>query len=63
MAATPRGVFYEWILYSNTSLPSSILSAEDKLYLKKKRPQPKGRKITDNRISKLWAFLYQNLVK
>ena len=37
-----------------TSLPSSILSAEDMLYLEKKKPQHKGRKITlvsDNKIS------------
>ena len=27
-----------------TSLPSSILSAEDMLYLEKKKPQPKGRR-------------------
>ena len=42
------------------------LSAEDKLYLEKKRPQPKGRKITlasDNKISEVWTFLFQNLAK
>ena len=45
---------------------SSILSAKDKLYLEKKRPQPKGRKITlvsDNKISEVLAFLFQNLAK
>ena len=38
----------------------------DKLYLEKKRPQPKGRKITtvlDNKISEVWAILFQNLAK
>ena len=42
------------------------LSAEDKLYLQKKRPQPKGRNITlvsDNKISEVWTFLFQNLAK
>ena len=42
-----------------TSLPSSILSAEDMLHLEKKKPQPKGRKITivsDNKISSFWVL-------
>ena len=42
-----------------TSLPSSILSPEDMLYLEKKKPQPKGRKITlvsDNKISSFWVL-------
>ena len=42
------------------------LSAEDKLYLEKKRPQPKDWSTTlvsDNKTSKAWAFLFQNLVK
>lgn len=42
------------------------LSAGDKLYLKKKRPQPKDRSTTlvsDNKTSKAWALLFQNLVK
>ena len=34
-----------------------VLSAEDKLYLGKKRPQLKGKKITsDNKMSKVWKF-------
>ena len=46
-----------------TSLPSSILSAEDMLHLEKKKPQPKGRKITlvsDNKIS---SFLVLNTIR
>ena len=37
-----------------------------KLYLEKKRPQPKGRKITlvsGNKRSEVWAFLFQILLK
>ena len=37
-----------------------------KLYLEKKRPQPKGRKITlvsGNKRSEVWAFLCQILSK
>ena len=44
----------------------AFLSTEEKLHLEKKRPQPKGRRITlilDNKISKVWAFLFQNLTK
>ena len=54
------------IWHSNISLSSSALSAEDKLYPEKKRPQPKGRKInlvSDSKISEVWAFLFQNLAK
>ena len=60
------GITYVWIWHSNISLPSSVLSAEQRInYLEKKRPLPKGRKITvsNNKISELWAFLFQCLVK
>ena len=36
------------------------------MYPEKKRPQPKDRKIAlvaDNKMSKVWAFLFQNLAK
>ena len=58
MAASRWSVCYIWICHSDISLPSSILSAEDILYLEKKRPQPKGRKITvsDNTISQAFYF-------
>ena len=59
-------VRYAWIWHSNISLSFSALSAEDKLYLEKKTPQSKGRKITlvsDNKISEVWAYLFQNLAK
>ena len=61
-----RGVHHTWIWHSNISFPSSVLSAEHKLYLKKKRPQSKGRKtklVSDNKISEVWTFLFQILAK
>ena len=61
------GITYVWIWHSNISLPSSVLSPEQRINcLEKKRPLPKGRKITlvsNNEISELWAFLFQCLVK
>ena len=60
------GITYVWIWHSNISLPSSVLSAEQRInYLEKKRPLPKGRKIavSNNKIFELWAFLFQCLVK
>ena len=44
------------------SLPSSVLSTEDQLYLEKKRLQLKAKKITlvsDNKISEVWAFYFK----
>ena len=52
--------------FKHISLPSSILAAKDKLYLEKKRPQPKGRKMTlvlHNEIYEVLAFLFQNFEK
>ena len=52
--------------FKHIFLPSSILAAKDKLCLEKKRPQPKGRKMTlvlHNEICEVLAFLFQNLEK
>ena len=49
-----------------TYLIFGSLSAQDKMYPEKKRPQPKDRKIAlvaHNKMSKVWAFLFQNLAK
>ena len=51
--------------FKHIFLPS-ILAAKDKLCLEKKRPQPKGRKMTlvlHNEICEVLAFLFQNLEK
>ena len=42
-----------------------MLSSDDKLYLEKKRPQPKGINITlvSDKISEICEFLMQNLAK
>ena len=57
-----RGVHCGWIWYLNRYLSSYVLSVKDKLYLEKKRLK-EIRLVSDNKISKIWAFLFQNLVK